>query len=345
MFTIDANITDLKVKEKDMVKAFFSMNNHQVATPEMMLEDARSYILFLREAGGMLSSYIGLHLLLTGRNLFYAHSSNPFSEAERDSVEEEALCFVEGLGAMLDEVDFAKLSSREKDQWIDEQEIFAGKHEPESAPEEQAGAALHQEAPAVQQASQTPSSGTEAAPPAQEAPQPQQAPQTTQPQEVPSAKPAAPEMPQVQQTPPAPPVQQTAPVAPAALPAPEMPQGRNAPSDVQQTAAPQPRETAISEAAIPAPAAERKQPPYAPPAQQHPSHIASASPVDAPAARAAGDRAATPGTSKSPQDVMRNAIRAGIVKPSKPSKKKEAQAAAGVVSRDREALARLLTSF
>ncbi len=332
MFTIDANITDLKVKEKDMVKAFFSMNNHQVATPEMMLEDARSYILFLREAGGMLSSYIGLHLLLTGRNLFYAHSSNPFPEAERDPVEEEALCFVEGLGAMLDEVDFAKLSSREKDQWIDEQEIFTRKDKPESPPEEQAGAALHQEAPTVQQASQTPSPGTEAAPPAQEAPQPQQAPQTPQPQEVPSAKPAAPEMPQVQQTPP---------VAPAALSAPEMPHGRNAPPEVQQATAPQPRETAISEPAIPA--AERKQSPYAPPAPQPPSHIAS--PDEAPAARAAGERIATPGASNRAQDVMRNAIKAGIVKPPKASKKKEAQAAAGVVSRDREALARLLTSF
>jgi hypothetical protein len=345
MFTIDPDITDLKVKEKDMVKVFFSMNNHQVATPEMMLEDARSYILFLREVGGKLSSYIGLHLLLTGRNLFYAHSSNPFPEAEKDSVEEEALCFVEGLGAMLDEVDFTKLSSREKDHWIDEQELFTRKHEPESVPQEQAGAAVHQEAPAVQQASQTPSAGAETAPPVQQAPQPQQAPpeqhtqQTPQPPQVP-AEPAPSEMPQAQQAPPAPPVQQTPPVAPEALPVPEMPQGRNAPLEVRQ-----PQETTGREAAIPAPAAERQQHSYAPPAPQHPSHMASAPPDEAPAARAAGDRTATPGASNRAQDVMRNAIKAGIVKPPKASKKKEAQAAAGVVSRDREALARLLTSF
>ncbi len=56
--------------EKNLVKAFFSMNNHQIATPEMMLEDARSYIMFFREPGGKLSAYIGLQLLATGRKLF-----------------------------------------------------------------------------------------------------------------------------------------------------------------------------------------------------------------------------------------------------------------------------------
>ena len=66
MFTIDNNITDLKIKEKNMVKVFFSMNNHQVATPEMMLEEARSYIMFSGRPMGQLSSYIGLYLLLTG---------------------------------------------------------------------------------------------------------------------------------------------------------------------------------------------------------------------------------------------------------------------------------------
>ncbi len=45
---------------------------------------------------------------------------------------------------------------------------------------------------------------------------------------------------------------------------------------------------------------------------------------------------------KSTQDIMQKAIKAGVVKA--PKQHKEGQAA-GVVSRDREALARLLTSF
>jgi hypothetical protein len=42
---------------------------------------------------------------------------------------------------------------------------------------------------------------------------------------------------------------------------------------------------------------------------------------------------------------MQQAIQAGIVKSSKQAKKKDAQSATGLVSRDKEALARLLTSF
>jgi hypothetical protein len=44
------------------------------------------------------------------------------------------------------------------------------------------------------------------------------------------------------------------------------------------------------------------------------------------------------------QDIMEQAIQAGIVKPSKTELKKETPTA-GMVSRDKEALARLLTSF
>jgi hypothetical protein len=179
MFTIDPNITDLKIKEKDMEKVFFSMNNHQVATPEMMLEEARSYIMFFREAKGKLSSYIGLHLLLTDRKLFYAHSSNPFPEAEMDSIEEEALCFVEGLGAMLDEVNFKKMSSQDKNLWIDEQKIFTPRQVPERTPEEQQGEALPQGASPEQQAPPASSLITETAPPAQQASQPQESPVQT----------------------------------------------------------------------------------------------------------------------------------------------------------------------
>ena len=51
MFTIDQNITDLKIKERRILKILFSMNIHQVASPEMILEEARSYVLFFGERG------------------------------------------------------------------------------------------------------------------------------------------------------------------------------------------------------------------------------------------------------------------------------------------------------
>jgi hypothetical protein len=35
MFTIDTNITDLKIEERSLYKVLFSVNIHQVATPEL----------------------------------------------------------------------------------------------------------------------------------------------------------------------------------------------------------------------------------------------------------------------------------------------------------------------
>ena len=82
MFTLDQDITVPKLREKNLVKVFFSMNNHQVATPEMMLEEASSYVMFYGEDDGKVAAYIGLYLLLTDRRLFFAHSSNPFPPGE-----------------------------------------------------------------------------------------------------------------------------------------------------------------------------------------------------------------------------------------------------------------------
>jgi hypothetical protein len=242
MFTLDQNITGPELRKKDLLKFFFSMNTHQVATPEMMLEDARSYVLFFRENGGKCSSYVGLHLLLTDRRLFYAHASNPFSADEMDSVEEEALCFVEGLGALTDTADLAKLTSEEKRRWMEDQAVFSVSPPPAAQQETpEAGAAMK-----VDTISAT---ATEA-------------------------------------------VQQNPPEAGAA----------------QES---------------PAPARPRARP--------------GGRTVRSKAARAAASTGARP-------DPTQKAIKDGV-KQSKPSIKEEVRAAAGVVSRDREALARLLASF
>ncbi len=113
------------------------MNNHQVATPETSLEEARSYVFFFREGRNRFSAYIGLHLLLTDRKLVYPHTANPFIEDEMSEVEDEARDFAEYLGAMMDEVDLAGMSDLEQDSWIEEQGFFSTKKQPESAPVEQ----------------------------------------------------------------------------------------------------------------------------------------------------------------------------------------------------------------
>jgi hypothetical protein len=280
MFTIDQKITDLNVKEMNVLKILFSMNIHQVATPEMILEEARSYILFFRERKARISVYIAIHLLSTDRKLYYSHSSNPFPEDELSAVEEEALGFAEGLGAMLDEKDFTKLSDAEQDRWIDDQDIFSKKP-------------LAEPRPAIQSA----------APPAQPEPT------------------AAQPMPQ----------------APPIPPAPQAPIMQNIP-DPQPAPAAQPVvHAAVVVPAAPAPRQQAQKPQVPPavtPAKADKTAVSSSHSKLAPLAAAAKQ-----------QEIMQEAIKAGIAKAPKQALNKQAQPATGIVSRDCEALARLLTSF
>jgi hypothetical protein len=124
MFTADPNITDLKVKEKGIHKILFSMNIHQVATPELSAEDARSYVIFFRE-GSSLSAYIGIYFMRTDRRFYYSYTANPFPFEGLSDVEDEARGFVEDMGFVLDEINIGGMSLDEKNRWLDEQPMFS----------------------------------------------------------------------------------------------------------------------------------------------------------------------------------------------------------------------------
>ncbi len=198
MFTLDTTIQDLQAKRKDLARLFFSMNNHQVATPEGMLEEARSFVLFFREGAGRFSAYVELHLVRTGRMLHYSYSDNPFPEEDTVDVEEDARSFAEDLGALLDELDIAGMTDGEKTKWLTEHEVLVGTSAPVApAPEKTPGEAAASASPVAAPAPQAPP----AAIPAPEA----------QPAAAAPAEPSAPEpaAPAKQQTP----VQKTSPVA------------------------------------------------------------------------------------------------------------------------------------
>ncbi len=140
MFSVDSNITNTTIRMKNPYKVFFSMNIHQVTNPEMSLEDARSYVFFTREERETIAVCVGLHFLRSGRKLFYSHSANPFPEAEAPGIEDDARRFTEDLGAVLDGIDFSKMSDSEKAAWLgnleilsDEKEVVVDRQEPAPA--------------------------------------------------------------------------------------------------------------------------------------------------------------------------------------------------------------------
>lgn len=285
-----------------MYKVFFSMNIHQVATPELSAEDAKSYVFFFRD-GGRYLSYIGLHFLRTDRKMYYSYSANPFSESELPAVEDEARSFAEDMGAMLDELGLAKMSDVEKDRWINEQDIFSSKKKTDEQPAA-AGAAeprqAEQTAPDVQPAA---------------AVKPISAPESLQP-------------------------------APAPQPAPTVlsaPPEKGAPVQQAPVSQPEPIAQPVTEA-VPAPAKQSQvEAPAQSPAPSRPQRRQAA----APRQPATHPKTVTPVSDPRPSvdDVMEQAVKAGIVKAPKQPLKKDIRSSSGVMSRDKEALARLLASF
>jgi hypothetical protein len=354
MFTIDKDITVSELRGKNLVKVFFSMNNHQIATPEMMLEEARSYVMFYSEPGAKVSAYIGLYLLLTGRRLFYAHSSNPFPPRELNSVEDEALCFVEGLGALVDEIEIADLSAEEVERWMEEQEIFSLEARPEKSPTTPSPETEEQEAVRTEPEAFQPSPEVPEVTPSATQPQPE--PQVQHVLQVQTTPQPAPESPQPRQA-----FQVDVPPQ-EALTAPDLPAPptEEAPIERKEESTPQPYATQPDEAeveyevqAVPS-TADVSESGNAPTAQQVSKETSPRQPTvptperarPKPASRANGPKAApSAAVPAGTQDIIRKAIKAGVVKPLKPSIRKEAEDDAGVVRRDREALARLLTSF
>lgn len=361
MFTIDPNITDLKVRERNVFKVLFSMNNHQVATPEGNVEEARSYVFFFRD-GSKVQTYIGLYFFNTDRRMFYTNSSNPYPESHIADIEDEARAFAEDLGALLDEIDFFKLSTDEKNQWIEEQEFLSGKKQ-QLEPAETATSsppAKPPEQPAVDTAPVQPAAPV---PPSavQQQPEPLQQPVFPQPVQqmaVPPVQQPAPvqyTIPPLQQAAAVqytvPPVQyQPVQVQPNAIPSQQTPlfdptqQPVPVEVPVQNEVQPAPPVVQPPLAAAPSPGAAPVRVPAAKPSQQSGRQQKPATrPIDR--IRVEEEAVEQVDTRQHPDDLLELAVKEGVVKAPKAQLKKDLRSPAQLVSRDKEALARLLASF
>lgn len=213
MFTIDHKITDLRIKERSIFKMLYSMNNPQIATPDMSTEEARCYILFFSE-GPNISALIGLYLPATDRKYVYSYNANPFPYEAVSDVEEEARNFAETMGFLLDEINVGGMSPEDRIHWFEDQQIF-GLRKPEPA------------APAGEAAAAAPKSDPVPAPPRQQAAAPRRV--AVPPPVEPAARMPEPATPRIVPQPaPKPAVQQHTPpqgakVRPQPAPRPEQP--------------------------------------------------------------------------------------------------------------------------
>lgn len=370
MFTINSKLTDLKVKDRNIFKIIYSMNSHPVATPEMSVEEARCYILFFSE-GPNLSAFIGLYLPNNDRKFFYAYASNPFPFEAAADVENEARQFAEDMGFLLDEISVGGMAIEDRNHWIEDQYIFGYRKPelPKEEPQERSGGEEEVKALPAEREDQKakeedtgPPKREKEEPPAVAAPSAvAQAPSVQEPV-TPLASPptASPVQPQ-QQGYPAPPAY---PQAPHQYQQPHYPQQQGHPYAPQQPypgypppghpyapiqpypgdPQPMPPQLEVPELGEPAEPSSRQRP-AAPP-----KPAARKKPSPQPAAREEVEEELPVEVEMEspplrPRDLMQEAIRQGVVRPPKPKAQKAHQGVAGTVARDKEALARLLSSF
>lgn len=155
MFTADPNITELNVLERGGVfKVLFSMDIHQVATPDTSVEDARCFILLFRE-GSRFTAHAVLSTTRTNRQFYYSHTGNPFGEEQLSSIEDDARQFAEDMGFVLDEMAVAGMSLEQRNAWFEEQGLLGKKKTtavPAETPPPRPPAAVTREAPAAEAA-------------------------------------------------------------------------------------------------------------------------------------------------------------------------------------------------
>jgi hypothetical protein len=313
------------------------MNFHQVATPELGVDEARFYIFFFRE-GDKLSAYIVLYMPNSERRVYYSYSSNPFPEADLSNVEDIARAFGEDMGFFLDEKSFAASSIAEKNRWIDEQPLFGFKSPKEL---ELADALQKSEATAAPEAEQPPApagAADEVKSAIPEAPAPsfvQTAPPAPVPQPLPAAPTAqpVPPPPSYYQPVPPPPITQPAPTAPVYQPAPVAPVAPQIPAqpvyqkeveiESQVEAEAEAEEEEVDTRPL-----RRKSAAVQPPAEK------------LKAAVAVPRTALNPNKEEPHAPALKNPIPAH-----RQILKKETREVLGVVGREMEALARLMASF
>lgn len=163
MYTVDPNIRDLQVKDKVITRLTYSMNAPQIATPELSTEEARCYILLFRE-GSSYSSYIGLYLPASDRRFYYAYSGNPLSEGGISEALDEATRFAEEMGFVLDELNLSALSVDERNKWVEDQPLFGGKKDVPAVPQQEPQAPQAAKGPEDDLSIPLPEAETEATP-------------------------------------------------------------------------------------------------------------------------------------------------------------------------------------
>ena len=124
MFDINPEIKSIQVGRENIVTIIESINSPMVAAANKPLEPAKAFIIGQRNASGLFSIYIYLHLLQSKECMIYLHDPPEIPMESYHDTELEALQFVESMGFMVDNVNFRNLAPEQQATLMEEMPMF-----------------------------------------------------------------------------------------------------------------------------------------------------------------------------------------------------------------------------
>lgn len=125
MFELILDLDSLPVEEDRVVQVQKGMNKLRVSVGEHVSEPSQVYIITASE-GDLYESYILFYMLEPGIRVIYGHEGNPYGPDDLEEVEQEAVDFVEEMGAILEVVPWEGMSPEERWEWLVNESIYPG---------------------------------------------------------------------------------------------------------------------------------------------------------------------------------------------------------------------------
>lgn len=111
MFKPEPAITHVPATREQVVALVESINQPQVSIPGKAPQAVSGLLAGVRNANNTLSLYVALHLPRAGENVVYVHERRQLSTVEEyREVQAEGVHFLESMGFMLDNLNYANLA-------------------------------------------------------------------------------------------------------------------------------------------------------------------------------------------------------------------------------------------
>ncbi len=124
MYEIHPELKSIQTSNDQIVAIIESINNPMVAAAGKPLEPAKAFIMGVRNASGLFSVYVYLHLLQSKECLIYLHDPAEIPMESYHDIELEALQFVESMGFMVDNLNFRNLPDDQRNELMQRLPLF-----------------------------------------------------------------------------------------------------------------------------------------------------------------------------------------------------------------------------